>query len=409
MNLSRHYLRCSTLILIFVFFHSPGNTVSWEDELTLEDQGKSIENIIEIHISRVEYQNVKIIDGTKISLKKPLVIINGDSISSKDIHTRGKSTLNFRRKSFSFSLEKKAKFLNRDQTMSMKKFYAISLSMDKSYIRNRLAFEMMEEIQLFELFYSYCELRINDHSEGIYLIVERPQDWAMKKKNSPFVIRRGFNHKIDKIKTSEKIDKSETKNYKNYYSRIYKSLKKYEGRELYEVLSQWLDVEVYMKWLAFNFFVRNGDYTDEVYFCINPAIDKFMIIPWDYDDIFAAVPHEGMHGKKKAIGDKFIFSSEDLLDKKIVNDPYLYKEYLIQLKKVLSQLSSAALKNVFQNTYADLFPYYSKEDIIDMSQYDQHKNVNFETLEMDMNTLYNQLIISRISFLSNLKETTSDE
>jgi spore coat protein H len=111
---------------------------------------------------------------------------------------------------------------------------------------------MMEEIQLFGLFYSFCEIRINDQSEGIYLIIERPQDWAMKKKNSPLVIRRGYDHHIDKIKTGKKIEKPEAKNYKNYYLNIYKSLNKYEGQELYNTISQWLDLELYMKWLCIN-------------------------------------------------------------------------------------------------------------------------------------------------------------
>ena len=403
MKLLNSHIGKRILIYIFTCIQSCCWAIPAIDELTLKDAGRSIENKIELYISTTEYQKIENTDGNKISLRQPALIINGDSISSKDIHTRGKSTLFFRRKSFSFNLESKMTFHHGDRTESMKKFNAISLSMDKSYIRNRLAFELMEEIQLFELFYSFCELRINDKSEGIYLIVERPQDWAIKKKNSPLIIRRGYNHNIDKIKTGEKIDKSEVKNYKNYYNQIYKSLNKYEGQELYEVLSRWLDMEMYMKWLAFNFFVRNGDYTDEVNFCIDPVEDKFKIIPWDYDDIFAAAPHEGMDAKKKNIGDKFIFSSEDKLDQKIANDPYLYDKYLTQLNKMLTQLSASTLKKIFENTYADLYPYYSNEEIIGMSQYDQYKNVNINILQKDINILFNQLIMSRISLLDYLK------
>ena len=72
----------------------------------------------------------------------------------------------------------------------------------------------------------------------------------------------------------------------NYYKLIYKSLKKQNGEELYKTLNQWIDLDNYMKWLAFNFLVRNGDYTDEVFLYIDPEINKFKIIPWDYDDLF---------------------------------------------------------------------------------------------------------------------------
>ena len=60
---------------------------------------------------------------------------------------------------------------------------------------------MMEKIGIFDLFYTFCELRLNGRSEGIFMVIERPEDWAIEKKNSPLIIRRGYDHKIDKIKS----------------------------------------------------------------------------------------------------------------------------------------------------------------------------------------------------------------
>ena len=402
MKLSRNHMHKNILIFTFTYIHSFCLAYPANDELTLQDAGETIVNKIEIYISNAAYQNIKNTDGNKKSLRKPTIIINGDSISSKDMHTRGNTTLYYRRKSFSLNLESKATFHHGDRTESMKKFYAISLSMDKNYIRNRLAFGMMEEIQLFGLFYSYCELLINDESEGIYMIVERPQDWAMNKKNSPLVIRRGYNQKIDKIKTGKKIDKAEAKNYKNYYNQIYKSLNKYEGQALYDTLSQWIDLELYMKWLAFNFFVRNGDYTDEVYFCIDPVVDKFKFIPWDYDDIFAIAPHEGMAIKKDVIGDKFIFSSEDKLDQKIANDSFLYSKYLLVFQTTLNILSEEALKSIFDSTYAELLPYVQKDEIVQMAAYDLYKDVSVHSIKIELEYLFNNLTQTRVAYMNYL-------
>ena len=63
-------------------------------------------------------------------------------------------------------------------------------------------------------------------------------------------------------------------------------------------------------------------------------------------------------GKKgaKSLANKMIFSSEDQLDIKIATDPYLYKRYLIQLRQILEQLPAETLKEVFENTYAELYP-----------------------------------------------------
>lgn len=373
------------------------------NELQLKDTGKKIENSVNILISKTEYFYLQNSEGERISFKKPISIINKDTIAAKDIHTRGKTTLHMRRKSFSFDITSKATFYRGTQTENLKKFYAISLSMDKNYIRNRLAFELLHELHLFDLFYSFSELRINREVEGIYMIIERPQDWALKKKDSPLIIRRGFDHKIDKIKTGKKVDKPQAKFYKNYYTQIYRSLHKFEGKELYEVLSQWIDLEMYMKWLAFNFFVRNGDYTDEVYLCIDPTENRFKIIPWDYDDIFAVAPHEGMSQKNKSIGNKYIFSSEDQLDTKIADDAYLYEQYLSLLKQILQELSEEKLRAAFQHTYADLYPYYANDEIIGMSRFDTSKKVDVNSLTHHLNTIFQQLNMSRKALLATLE------
>jgi len=275
--------------------------------------------------------------------------------------------------------------------------------MDKNYCCNRLAFEMMEVSRIFDLFFSFCELRINGQSEGIYMVIERPEDWAMNKKNSPVVIRRGYNIKIDKIETNKKTEKNEAKKYKAYFKQIYRSLNKYEGEELYNTLSNWLDMSIYMKWLAFNFFVRNGDYSDEVYFFIDPGTNKFSIIPWDYDDLFSKYPHEGNIQNRKLYGDRVFFSTEDRLDEKIVTDPFLYKIYLNQSLELMNQLSADVLKRIFENTYAELYPYYSNNEIISNSKYDLYKFTNLIKLKSDMSFLYEQLIIFRESYLKYLE------
>ena len=373
------------------------------DELNLVDKGNKIENSISFFTSASNYESLKTIDGDKIFLKNLKVIINGDTLISEEINTRGGSTLLFRRKSYSFSLKSEVTFRHAERKETFRKFYALSLSMDKNYSSNRLAFEMLEKIRLLGLFYSFCELHINGNDEGICMVVERPEDWAMNKKNSPLIIRRGYNERIDKMQYSKIIEKSEAENYKDYFKLIYKSLNKYEGEELYKTLSQWIDLDNYMKWLSFNFIVRNGDYTDEVFLYIDPSINKFNIIPWDYDDLFLPAPHEGMHESRKILGDKLIFSSEDKLDIKIASDPYLYKIYLTRLRETLDQLPSDTIRAIFENTYAELYPYYSASEIISMSKFDSHKDTNLSKLGNDMRSLFDQLKTVYAFYINHLK------
>jgi spore coat protein H len=402
----RFYLKygLSVLLLIIICIPYSRSQTGQSDGVTLKlaDSDRKIENCISFTTSRSDHENIKAITGQKILVKAGFLLINGDTIEPEAISTRGQSTLYFPRKSFSFSLGSEALFSHGKKRESLKKFNLISLSMDKGYYCNRLAFELMEELKLFGLFYTFCELRINGSSEGIYMVIERPEDWALKKKDSPFIIDRGYSNNIDKLKSGKKTGNEDIKTYRRYFNEIYRGIGRYTGEELYSYLSARLDTEEYMRWLAFNFFIRNGDYTDEVYFYVDPQTKKFRIIPWDYDDLFSAVPHEGNDGSRKELGNKLFFSMEDALDRKIVNDPYLYNKYLIQLREVINQLTEEKLKKVFEKTYSELFPYYSNDEIIKQSIYDLHKNAGLDQLKKDLNSIFNQLIVYRKIFMEYL-------
>ncbi|MFD2201703.1 CotH kinase family protein [Shivajiella indica] len=354
-------------------------------------------------LSTMDYEALTMITGEKVNLRAKNLNINNVSFEPEEIHTRGKSTLNFKRKSLAFSLNSAASFQHNEKNQKLKKFDLLSLSMDKYYIRNRLAFQMMEHLELFELFYTFSEFKINGNSEGIYLVVERPQDWALQDRKSPLIIRRGYNHSIDKIKLNKKADKKESKFFVDSFRQIYKILPKYQGEELYQMLSERIDLENYMRWLAFNYFVHNGDYADEVFFYADPKSGKLRIIPWDYDDIFAKAPHEGKEVTDRILSGKLIFSSEDALDVKIATDEFLYAKYLQVFKEVLEKLDPDILKQIFENTFSELYPYYSDIEIISHSQYDYYKYADIEKLKKELNSLFLQLLEFRTFQLNNLE------
>lgn len=388
------------IFFLLISYNSPGQgTDSVNYVLILNDKELKIENTISLYTSRAKYQALKTSQGSKMFLDAGSLIINGDSIIAQAIKTRGQSTLNFRRKSLSFSLKSNASFYHGEKKELLKKFYALSLCMDKDYINNRMAFEMMEHLGIFSLFYTFCEMRINDQSEGIYLVIERPEDWAIKRKGSPIIIRRGYNQSIDKIGSDDKTGKDEIRRHCENFRLIYKYLARYEGEELYRMIYPLIDLEHYMKWLGFNFLLRNGDYTDEVHFYYDNCKSKFGIIPWDYDDLFFSAPHEGSDVKNELIGSRLLFSAEDMLDKKIANDPFLYDIYLANFQEILIQLSPEVLKKIFENTFAELYPYYSEETIIGMSEYDAYHSTDIEKLKDDMTGLFLKINFYRDRYL----------
>ena len=361
-----------------------------------------IENAISFNLSELKLRSLHSTTGKKSDIKTEDVVINGDTIHAKKINTRGKSTLMYKRKSLSFNLKSKATFHHGEAEETMKRFKLLSLSMDKYYCHNRIAFELMETLDLYHLFYSFCNLQINDKSEGIFMLVERPEDWALNEKGSPMVIRRGFKHAIEEITVNDSLEQVDKRKYVEYYKEIYRALNRYEGEELYETLKEYLDIDYYMNWLAFNFLIHNGDYSDEVFFYIDPEIGKYRILPWDYDDILVSSPHEGLKQRNISIGDKMLFSGEDLLDTKIANDPYLYGQYKAHLKEVLEAITPDELKLVIENTFAELYPYYIDDQIISNVQYDAYKDANLATLKSYLLQIYTLLCSYRKSYLEYL-------
>ncbi|RIW15914.1 hypothetical protein D0X99_10880 [Algoriphagus lacus] len=354
--------------------------------LEFSDASIKIENQIKLDVDQRDYQRLRSINGQKVVLQPLELIINGQKTLPKDVHTRGQSTLNFPRKSLSFDVETPVEIQHREFTKEMSHFILLSLSMDKYYVRNRLAFGLLQKIGLLEFFFAFTDLEVNGKSEGIYLAVQRPQDWAIQEQNSPIVIRRGYGHKIETSKTSKSTSKEDTKSYLESFKSIYKLIQTDSGEQLYTKLSEKMDLENYMSWLGVNYLLRNGDYADEVFFYFDSETNRFKIIPWDYDDIFSARPHEGSSPNSESAS--LLFSIEDDLDEKISTDPFLLEKYKEVLRNVCLALSDEVLADVFEATYSELYPYYLQEEIIQNVSTDLYKDANLENLRIELASDY---------------------
>ena len=124
------------------------------------------------------------------------------------------------------------------------------------------------------------------------------------------------------------------------------------------------------------------------YFYVDPQSKRFRIIPWDYDDIFMTHPHEGIKERNlKLDPSSLIFSSEDKLDVKIANDPYLYAEYLKHFQSVFEELSSDKLEKVLMNIYSDLSPLFKSKPILEAASKDGYQT-SPKILRSELNKVY---------------------
>jgi spore coat protein H len=318
--------------------------------------------------------------------------------------------MDFKRKSFSVKLNQKVAFKKNGKIHKLKRFNLISLSMDQNYFRNKVAFDMMQKLDLFNLFYAFAEVKINNKTQGIYLIVEKPKDFALNREEAKFMLRRNYKNEIKKSYYKDN-DSLLVPKFEEAFLKIYTETIQKGGKSFYRELAKVIDTEQYFRWMAFNYLVGNGDYTDEVFF-YNIGDQKnirFGIIPWDYDDIFMSHPHEGNLYRHFRFGDRLAFSSEDALDYAIITNDYSYKLYLQVLNRVTTKLSIETIKEVFESTFKELYPFYCKKDILNVSKIDKYGKSDLTSLKSSMNTAFDQLTQKREEISLQLNDVLSYE
>jgi spore coat protein H len=353
-------------------------------------------NTFAFNLDPKKLKQIHLAKGKKISANVDTVRINQKKVPADYMRIRGSSSSHYYRKSYNIKLRKNARFFNHKK-FELKKLYAVSLNMDRNYIRNRIAYAVLTSLDITVPPHAYVNFVGNNVSEGIYMAFYPPADFAVKELKSPFVIRRGYESSIKKT-YDKNIAAEEVKSLKLQFTSIYKKiLPKYAGEELYTRLNEIINLEQYFTWMAFNHLFQNGDYTDEVYFVWNKETSKFELIPWDFDDLFQNTPHEENPILKSR---PFVFSAEDSLDAAIAADSFLYEKYLQAYRAFLKRFTKEELKKVLEEVYTEVSPYFADSAIISQSQYDKYGLTDLANLQRDMNSIFMNLSI-RINFVQN--------
>ena len=259
---------------------------------------------------------------------------------------------------------------------------------DYTYIENSTAVGLFKVADLWPVYSFFTEVRLNNHTQGLYFFIEDPFEYFIEQTNASIVIRRGYDHvvKTSSIGPDNRLTQEE---YFDRFKRIYTNLPLYSGQQMYDTLSSYMDLEQYFTKLSIDMLIKNGDYTDEVIFYTKVKADKeiFGVFPWDYDDIFADQPHEigkswatgtifgpreysGMNDIIADVGSKLLFSIEDDLDYKIAKDDFLYQQYLRTLRAVIEKIDLSVIDKVFDDTFEHISPFYANDSIVAQSRYD---------------------------------------
>ena len=75
----------------------------------------------------------------------------------------------------------------------------------------------------------------------------------------------------------------------------------------------------------------------------------------------------------------------------------------------MKEISMPVLKNVFEATYHELYPFYCRNDIMKTTRTDKYGKTNLKILETDMQLNFSKLIQKREKTLNLLVDSTSSE
>lgn len=363
-------------------------------QLNLSPEAGDIPNRVTIRMPAGHYKKLCDVRNKKPEFNKGTIEINGRENSFESLRIRGQSSLGFRRKSLNVKLDKKSVFRKNGQEKKLKEFYLIGMTMDQYYYRSYTSYTLLQHLGLFPMFFAYAEVVINGETQGVYMVVEKPHE-CLFDLGSACVIRRGYQHKIEEVKFEDKHTSLSEDDFVRAYEALYQLADEKKGRQLYDAWSDILNVRDYMRWLGFNFLIMNGDYADEVYLYGEPDSSKprFGIVPWDYDDILAGSPHRratpimssGWEGK-------YMFMGEEKLDRVIANDYVLHQMYLSRLRQVMADLGPDILRQVYEDVYRQLAPFYDQEEIIKMSAFDEDGEVTRTGFIKDFTASYQYLL-----------------
>lgn len=396
-------LLCGTVLLVPQFLFTQ---VTTPPSLRLLPAEKEEYHQLETNVNAKDLAAFRTSRGLKLGTIPKKMSFDNQELAAETMKLRGKTSLKFRRKSYRVELNTPFTFKMNQGQKTLKNFHLLSLTMDRGYFGNRLAFACLRETGVADLYHSFLELKINGQSEGLYCFIQRPEDYALEDLGSPYVLRRSA---VDFVIADFKLAKGQAPELKTQADEAYQAMiraaNEMEGEAQFEYIKTHLDLDAYCTWLALNTWFQNGDYTDEVLFYVQAGKTptRFGIIPWDFDDVFATTPHEDWPRRNAALGDKLLFSSEVGLDRCIANNPQLYSFYLQKMKALLEALPEAKLRELFGTIYAEIYPYFKRTPILEMTQYDRQKATSLTRLELQMNESFQFLVKRRAKLLDLIK------
>ena len=294
--------------------------------------------------------------------------INGRGAGAVELNLRGKGTLNCARRSFTVRFAEPTRV--RDSPR-LRHLLLLSMCIDSTYLKMRSSYELLAAQGLFPSWFSYAELRYGGVSRGVYLLVERPRKSIPRVYPSNEMIVRRIRDNVQEVKRPDAATIDDLEAFLAPYVRLYELRREFAGEALLTELRRHLDYDVYLRWLAINSVLMNGDYIDEVYFYDRPppaggVRPYFSVMAWDYDDVLRRC-----HPRGGGLPVPLLYCAESSLDRPVLDHPAIREVYVGILREVMAGLTPEAYEGLLVRNASELEPYLRRGGVVDAMRSDR--------------------------------------
>jgi spore coat protein CotH len=261
------------------------------------------------------------------------------------VRVRGVSTTYSDKKSFAVDLLSAQQFT---KNIRARKFYLLNLLHDPYAFEMRTTNILLQQLGIFPPYNQLAVVTINAEPEGMYLFVERPLDAIQRTEKgvvSVFRIRKGGRIEEKYLAPGS--------NPTLILQRLAEAREIEDSAEQARHYERLIDIDMYMKWLAANSLLQNGDSGDELFMFevrANPQQQgRLRFMAWDYDNIQSNPAHPS-----QIVRDDLLWGAEGPIDKQVVANPVLYDRYRSTLTEVLNVLTNERIHEALSTVRAEL-------------------------------------------------------
>jgi hypothetical protein len=269
-------------------------------------------------------------------------------------HFHGLGTLGCERKSITVELDGGRRRIAPD--LASDRFILISMCQDLKYFGQVFGNRVLAGLGLFAPPFRYVRVRIDGVNQGLYMLVyQTERAFRDASLGLTSVVRRGYDIDAWPAEVKHPSDPELAEATRLRFEAIGDGALGESPDRLVAFLEEHLQFDAYLRWLAVNSLLENGDFIDEAFFAGSDegSGERFRVSAWDTDDLWSACHADGA----RAIVDRcgLTYCTEAEVDQALLRSEDVYRRYRRALEDVLATLTPEHLTGIMEAVQTELF------------------------------------------------------